>query len=99
MGGRIGIASQSLGMARAAFECAQDYARERKTFGQPLIEHQAVALFSIVFRLTMRTVLQGWKTGLAPAFVGVSRNIELRRPARVAELDARLALEYRHWAR
>lgn len=42
-GGRIGIASQSVGMARAAFECARDYARERQTFGQPLIEHQAVA--------------------------------------------------------
>lgn len=42
-GGRIGIASQAVGMARAAFECARDYARERQTFGQPLIEHQAVA--------------------------------------------------------
>jgi alkylation response protein AidB-like acyl-CoA dehydrogenase len=42
-GGRIGIASQCLGMARAALECARDYARERITFGQPLIEHQAIA--------------------------------------------------------
>ena len=42
-GGRIGIASQAVGMARAAFEAARDYARERVTFGQPLIEHQAVA--------------------------------------------------------
>ncbi|MFP3515314.1 acyl-CoA dehydrogenase [Pseudomonas sp. SIMBA_077] len=42
-GGRIGIASQAVGMARAAFEVARDYARERVTFGQPLIEHQAVA--------------------------------------------------------
>ncbi len=42
-GGRIGIASQSVGMARAAFEAARDYARERVTFGKPIIEHQAVA--------------------------------------------------------
>ncbi|WP_060512757.1 acyl-CoA dehydrogenase [Pseudomonas sp. NBRC 111124] len=42
-GGRIGIASQAVGMARAAFEVARDYANERKSFGKPLIEHQAVA--------------------------------------------------------
>lgn len=42
-GGRIGIASQSVGMARAAFEAARDYARERVTFGKPIIEHQAIA--------------------------------------------------------
>ncbi|MFJ2986182.1 MULTISPECIES: acyl-CoA dehydrogenase [unclassified Pseudomonas] len=42
-GGRIGIASQSVGMARAAFEVARDYAHERQSFGKPLIEHQAVA--------------------------------------------------------
>ena len=42
-GGRIGIASQSVGMARAAHEAACAYARERQTFGKPIIEHQAVA--------------------------------------------------------
>ncbi|MEG9625968.1 acyl-CoA dehydrogenase [Pseudomonas guariconensis] len=42
-GGRIGIASQAVGMARAAFEVARDYANERQSFGKPLIEHQAVA--------------------------------------------------------
>ena len=42
-GGRIGIAAQSVGMARAAFEAARDYARERTAFGSPIIEHQAVA--------------------------------------------------------
>jgi len=41
-GGRIGIASQSLGMARAAFEAALGYSKERQTFGQPIFEHQAV---------------------------------------------------------
>ncbi|MGD9535942.1 MAG: acyl-CoA dehydrogenase family protein [Alphaproteobacteria bacterium] len=42
-GGRIGIAAQSLGVARAAYEAALAYAKERKTFGKPIIEHQAVA--------------------------------------------------------
>ncbi len=42
-GGRVGIAAQSVGMARAAFEVARDYARERQSFGKPIIEHQAVA--------------------------------------------------------
>ncbi|KQY11430.1 acyl-CoA dehydrogenase family protein [Rhizobium sp. Root482] len=42
-GGRIGIAAQSVGIARAAFEAARDYARERIAFGKPIVEHQAVA--------------------------------------------------------
>jgi butyryl-CoA dehydrogenase len=41
-GGRIGIASQAVGMARAAFEAALAYARERQAFGRPIFEHQAV---------------------------------------------------------
>jgi butyryl-CoA dehydrogenase len=41
-GGRIGIASQAVGMARAAFEAALAYAKERRAFGQPIFEHQAV---------------------------------------------------------
>ena len=41
-GGRIGIAAQSLGMARAAYEAALKYARERVAFGQPIFDHQAV---------------------------------------------------------
>ncbi len=41
-GGRIGIASQSVGMARAAFEAALGYARERESFGKPIFEHQSV---------------------------------------------------------
>jgi alkylation response protein AidB-like acyl-CoA dehydrogenase len=41
-GGRIGIAAQSVGMARAAFEAALNYARQRESFGQPIFNHQAV---------------------------------------------------------
>jgi butyryl-CoA dehydrogenase len=42
-GGRIGIAAQALGMAQAAYDAALAYARERETFGQKIIAHQAVA--------------------------------------------------------
>jgi alkylation response protein AidB-like acyl-CoA dehydrogenase len=42
-GGRIGIAAQAVGMARAAFEHAAAYARDRTSFGKPIAEHQAVA--------------------------------------------------------
>jgi alkylation response protein AidB-like acyl-CoA dehydrogenase len=41
-GGRIGIGSQAVGMARAAFEAALAYANQREAFGQPLFNHQAV---------------------------------------------------------
>ena len=53
-GGRIGIAAQALGMARAAFEHAVAYAKERESFGKAIIDHQAVA-----FRLAdMKTKLE-----------------------------------------
>jgi butyryl-CoA dehydrogenase len=42
-GGRIGIAAQAVGMARAAYEAALAYAKERETFGEKIIAHQAVA--------------------------------------------------------
>ncbi len=41
-GGRIGIASQSIGMARSAFEFALDYAKQRESFGASIFTHQAV---------------------------------------------------------
>lgn len=42
-GGRIGIAALAVGIACAALQAAVVYARERETFGRPIIEHQAVA--------------------------------------------------------
>jgi alkylation response protein AidB-like acyl-CoA dehydrogenase len=42
-GGRIGIASQALGIAGGAYELARDYANERKAFGKTINRHQAVA--------------------------------------------------------
>mgnify|MGYP001189400266 FL=1 len=42
-GGRIGIGAQALGIARAAYEAALSYAKDRESMGRPIIEHQAVA--------------------------------------------------------
>ena len=41
-GGRIGIAAQALGIAQGAYELALAYSKERKTFGKPICEHQAI---------------------------------------------------------
>jgi alkylation response protein AidB-like acyl-CoA dehydrogenase len=41
-GGRIGIAAQAIGIAAGAYELAHQYAKERKSFGVPIIEHQAI---------------------------------------------------------
>ncbi len=40
--GRIGISAQAIGIARGALEAAVQYAKDRKTFGQPIIQHQAI---------------------------------------------------------
>lgn len=42
-GGRIGIAAQALGIAAGAYELAVKYAKERTTFGHPIIQHQAIS--------------------------------------------------------
>jgi alkylation response protein AidB-like acyl-CoA dehydrogenase len=53
-GGRIGVAAQSVGMARAAYDAALAYAKERRAFGKAIIEHQTIA-----FRLAdMATSIQ-----------------------------------------
>ncbi|HNN98487.1 MAG TPA: acyl-CoA dehydrogenase family protein, partial [Pseudomonadota bacterium] len=41
-GGRIGIAAQAVGVARAAFTAAKTYAQERRQFGQPIAQFQAI---------------------------------------------------------
>ena len=40
-GGRIGIAAQALGIAQAAYDVARAYAKERRTFGKAIAEHQS----------------------------------------------------------
>ncbi|MCD0487448.1 acyl-CoA dehydrogenase [Pedobacter sp. MC2016-14] len=42
-GGRIGIAAQALGIAAGAYELALDYSKQRKSFGKPISDHQAIA--------------------------------------------------------
>ncbi len=44
-GGRIGIASQAVGIGRAAFEAARDYSKERKAFGGPISQFQAIQFY------------------------------------------------------
>ncbi|HEX2581842.1 MAG TPA: acyl-CoA dehydrogenase family protein [Dongiaceae bacterium] len=65
-GGRIGIAAQAIGIAQAALDRALDYARERKTFGQRLIEHQALAfrLADLASELEAARALT-WRAALA----------------------------------
>ena len=56
--GRIGIAAQSVGMARAALDYAIGYAKERRQFGKPIIEHQAVG-FRLVEAKTKLAAARG----------------------------------------
>ncbi|KAB5622071.1 acyl-CoA dehydrogenase [Pseudomonas putida] len=79
-GGRIGIASQAVGMARAAFEVARDYAKERQSFGKVLVEHQAVA-----FRLA------DMATRIAVARQMVLHAAALRDAGRPALMEASMA--------
>jgi butyryl-CoA dehydrogenase len=81
-GGRIGIAAQALGIARAAFEDATRYAMERKTFGQPIAEHQAIQ-----FKLAdMRTEIDAARLLLWRAAVSKDRGATYGREASMAKL-------------
>ncbi len=83
-GGRIGIASQALGMARAAYEAALEYAQEREAFGKPIIEHQAVA-----FRLAdMATQLEAARQLTWHAAVRRSAGLKCLTEASMAKLFA-----------
>src|SRR4029078_1772711 len=81
-GGRIGIAAQALGIARAAVEDATRYARDRKTFGQPISEHQAIQ-----FKLAdMRTEIDATRLLLWRAAVSKDRGGRYGRDASMAKL-------------
>jgi alkylation response protein AidB-like acyl-CoA dehydrogenase len=56
--GRIGIGAQSVGMARAAFDAAVVYARERQAFAKPIIDHQAVAFRLAEMRVDLEAARQ-----------------------------------------
>lgn len=56
--GRIGIAAQSIGIARAALDYAIAYAKERRSMGKPIIEHQAVAFRLVEARTKLESARQ-----------------------------------------
>jgi butyryl-CoA dehydrogenase len=83
-GGRIGIAAQSVGMARAALEIAIAYAQERRSFGKLIIEHQAVA-----FRLAdMATGIEAARQLVLHAAALRSQGLPCLREASMAKLFA-----------
>lgn len=89
-GGRIGIAAQAVGMARAAFEIALSYAQERTSFGKTIIEHQAVA-----FRLAeMATQLEAARELVHHAAALRSQGMPCLKQAAMAKLFATEAAEH-----
>ncbi|MDQ5896927.1 MAG: hypothetical protein RLZZ592_1613 [Pseudomonadota bacterium] len=83
-GGRIGIAAQSVGMARAAFEAALRYSHERVAFGQPIFAHQAVQ-----FRLAeMATQIEAARQLVWHAAVMKDAGIPCLKEAAMAKLFA-----------
>ncbi len=88
-GGRIGIAAQAVGMARAAYEIALAYAQERRSFGKTIIEHQAVA-----FRLAdMATQLEAARQLVLHAAALRSQGMPCLKEASMAKLFATEAAE------
>ena len=83
-GGRIGIAAQAVGMARAAYQAALAYAQEREAFGRPIIGHQAVA-----FRLAdMATEIEAARQLVLHAAVLRDRGLPCLKEACMAKLYA-----------
>jgi butyryl-CoA dehydrogenase len=88
-GGRIGIAAQSVGMARAAFEAALRYSKERVAFGKPIFEHQAVQ-----FRLAdMATKVEVARQMVWHAAVMKDAGLPCLKEAAMAKLNASEAAE------
>ena len=88
-GGRIGIAAQAVGMARAAYEIALAYAQERRSFGKTIIEHQAIA-----FRLAdMATGLEAARQLVLHAAALRSQGMPCLKEASMAKLFATEAAE------
>ena len=82
--GRIGVAAQAVGGARAALAAANSYARERVTFGKPIIEHQAIA-----FRLAeMATEIEAGRQLYLHAAHLRDNEIDCAREASMAKLFA-----------
>ena len=87
--GRIGIGAQSVGMAQAALAYATEYAKERETFGQPIIKHQAVG-----FRLAeMATKLEAGRLMVLQAAALKDAGVPCLKEACMAKLFASEAAE------
>jgi len=83
-GGRIGVAAQSVGMARAAFEAALAYAKERESMGKVIIEHQAVG-----FRLSdMATEIEAARLMVLSAAARTDHGLPALKEASMAKLFA-----------
>jgi len=87
--GRIGIAAQCVGMAQAALDIAADYARNRRSFGKPIMEHQAVG-----FRLAdLATRLQAARHLVLHAAAVKDAGLPCLKEASMAKLFASEAAE------
>ncbi|MCR9257769.1 MAG: acyl-CoA dehydrogenase family protein [Alphaproteobacteria bacterium] len=83
-GGRIGVAAQSVGMARAAFEAALAYSKERESMGKPIFEHQAVG-----FRLAdMATQIEAARLMVLSAATRTDHGLPALKEASMAKLFA-----------
>lgn len=87
--GRIAIAATALGAARAAFEVARDYAKQRETFGQPIATRQAIA-----FKLAdMAIEIDGARLLVWEAAAALDAGADAARQVRLAQdQTARVAL-------
>jgi alkylation response protein AidB-like acyl-CoA dehydrogenase len=78
--GRVALAAAAIGTARAAFELARDYAKERETFGQPIATRQAIA-----FKLAdMAIEIDGARLLVWEAAVAIDKGRDATRLARLA---------------
>ena len=83
-GGRIGIASQALGIASGAYELALKYSKERKAFGTEISNHQAIA-----FKLAdMATAIEGARLMVIKAAWTKDQGQDYTLPASMAKLYA-----------
>jgi butyryl-CoA dehydrogenase len=89
-GGRIGIASQALGIARAAIEAAKKFAHERETFGKPIAKHQAIQFMfaDMATRLDAARLLV-WRAAMMQ-----DKGVKFTREAAMAKLFASEAANF-----
>jgi hypothetical protein len=80
--GRLGIAAVATGLAQASLDCAVDYARERQTFGKPIIEHQGLGFLLA----DMAAAVESARATMLEAARRRDRGLPFARQASVAKL-------------